>query len=55
MAAEWICGAMATMTLMVVVAIGLLVNNGTGRWRGAPQTLRLHPDRDAYNAFKPTT
>jgi len=27
----------------------------TGRWPGAPQTLRLHPDRGTYNAFKPTT
>jgi hypothetical protein len=27
----------------------------TGRWPGAPQTLRLHPDRGAYNAFKPKT
>jgi len=27
----------------------------TGRWPGAPQTLRLHPDRGTYNPFKPTT
>ena len=27
----------------------------TGRWPGAPQTLRLHPDRGTYNPFKPTS
>jgi hypothetical protein len=27
----------------------------TGRWPGAPQTLRLQPDRGTYNEFKPTS
>jgi hypothetical protein len=26
----------------------------TGHWPGAPQTLRLHPDRGSYNEFKPS-
>jgi len=27
----------------------------TGRWPGAPQTLRLHPDRGVYKKFDPRT